>query len=95
VPDHTLARLGRNEASAKAWNCKKLAVPLHFGLYNFVRQNHTLGTTPSGSRRPWKEGWSLEQVVEMTEAYSGRRKEEIRLGAVANRRQAAIGVGSD
>ena|SRR5438876_5490586 len=47
----------------------KLAVALHFGVYNFVRQHHSLGTTPAVAAGLDEKPWSLEQVVEMTEAY--------------------------
>jgi len=47
----------------------KLAVALHFGVYNFVRQHHTLGTTPAVAAGLEEKPWSLEQVVEMTEDY--------------------------
>ena len=47
----------------------KLAVALHFGVYNFVRQHHTLGTTPAVAAGLEENRWSLEKVVEMTEAY--------------------------
>jgi hypothetical protein len=46
----------------------KFAVGLHFGFYNFVRQHHTLGTTPAVAAGLEEKPWSLEQVVEMTEA---------------------------
>src|SRR5262249_4034010 len=47
----------------------KLAVALHFGIYNLVRKHHTLGTTPEVAAGLEEKPWSLEQVVEMTEAY--------------------------
>jgi IS1 family transposase len=53
----------------------KLAVALHFGVYNFVRVHSTLGTTPAVAAGVEFERWTLEQVVEMTAAYM-RRKEE-------------------
>jgi IS1 family transposase len=55
----------------------KLAVALHFGVYNFVRLHKTLGTTPAVAAGIELERWSLEQVVEMTAAYL-RRKEDAR-----------------
>lgn len=48
-------------------NC--LAVALHFGMYNFVRRHHTLKTTPAVAAGIEEKPWSLERVVEMTEAY--------------------------
>jgi IS1 transposase len=32
---------------SKSLEMHKLAVTLHFGVYNFVRQHHSLGTTPA------------------------------------------------
>lgn len=51
----------------------KLAVALHFGVYNFVRQHHTLGTTPAVASGLEEKPWSLEQVVEMTTNYMLRK----------------------
>jgi len=53
----------------------KLAVALHFGVYNFVRVHSTLGTTPAVAAGVELERWSLEQVVEMTADY-WRQKED-------------------
>jgi len=53
----------------------KLAVALHFGVYNFVRKHKTLGTTPAVAAGVELEPWSLERVVEMTENYL-RNKED-------------------
>jgi IS1 family transposase len=53
----------------------KLAVALHFGVYNFVRIHKTLGTTPAVAAGVEYERWSLEQVVEMSAAY-WRQKED-------------------
>jgi hypothetical protein len=47
----------------------KLAVALHFGVYNFVRRHKTLGTAPAVAAGLEEKPWSLERVVEMTEAY--------------------------
>ena len=47
----------------------KLAVALHFGVYNFVRKHHTLGTTPAVAAGLEEQAWSLERVVDMTEGY--------------------------
>lgn len=53
----------------------KLAVALHFGVYNFVRKHKTLGTTPAVAAGIELEPWSLERVVEMTADYL-RNKED-------------------
>src|SRR5206468_7038505 len=47
----------------------RLAVALHFGVYNFVRIHKTLGTTPAVAAGVEFERWSLEQVLEMTADY--------------------------
>ena len=51
----------------------KLAVVLHFGVYNFVRHHHTLATTPAVAAGLEEKPWSLEQVVEMTADYMRRK----------------------
>lgn len=53
----------------------KLAVALHFGVYNFLRVHDTLATTPAVAAGVELERWTLEQVVEMTADYM-RRKED-------------------
>ena len=52
----------------------RLAVTLHFGVYNFVRHHHTLGTTPAVAAGLEEKPWSLERVVEMTEAHCLRKR---------------------
>ena len=47
----------------------KHAVAIHFGVYNFVRKHHTLGTTPAVAAGLEENAWDLEQVVEMTQEY--------------------------
>jgi hypothetical protein len=58
---------------SKSLEMHKLAVALHFGVYNFVRKHHTLGTTPAVAAGLEEKPWSLEQVVEMTAAYWQRK----------------------
>src|SRR5438552_5307081 len=58
----------------------KAGVALHFGVYNFVRRHHTLGTTPAVAAGLEDKRWGLERVVEMTEEYL-RRKEEAKFEA--------------
>jgi len=55
----------------------KLAVALHFGVYNFVRKHSTLKTTPAVAAGLEEKPWSLERAVEMTAEYC-RRKEDAR-----------------
>lgn len=59
---------------SKSLEMHKLAVALQFGVYNFVRQHHTLGTTPAVAAGLEEKPWSLERVVEMTEAYWLRKR---------------------
>jgi len=54
---------------SKSLEMHKLAVALHFGIYNFVREHHSLGTTPAVATGLEEKPWSLAHVVEMTEAY--------------------------
>ena len=54
----------------------KLAVAIHFGVYNFVRKHHTLGTTPAVAAGLEEKSWDLEDVVEMTEAYWLTKQED-------------------
>ena len=60
---------------SKSLAMHKLAVAIHFGVYNFVRRHHTLGTTPAVAAGLEEKRWSLEQVVEMTEAYWLKKSE--------------------
>jgi hypothetical protein len=53
---------------SKSLEMHKLAVALHFGVYNFVRKHHSLGTTPAVAAALEEKSWRFEQVVEMTEA---------------------------
>lgn len=39
----------------------KHAVALHFGVYNFVRKHHSLGTTPAVAAGLEEKAWGLEQ----------------------------------
>ena len=55
----------------------KLAVALHFGVYNFVRKHSTLKTTPAVAAGLEEKPWSLERAVEMTAEYC-RREEDAR-----------------
>jgi hypothetical protein len=50
-------------------------VALHFGIYNLVRQDHSLGTTPAVAAGLEEKPWSLGKVVEMTEAYWRKRRD--------------------
>jgi hypothetical protein len=51
----------------------KLEVALHFGVYNFVRRHHSIGTTPAVAAGLEENPWSLEQIVEMTADYMRRK----------------------
>jgi hypothetical protein len=60
---------------SKGLEMHKSAVALHFSVYNFVRQHHTLGTTPAVAAGLEEKPWNLEQVVEMTADYMRRKRE--------------------
>src|SRR6476660_2001176 len=65
-----LKRFGRKTLGySKDLDTHKLAVALHFGVYNFVRKHHSLGTTPAVAAGLEEKPWSLEEVAEMTEDY--------------------------
>ena len=65
-----LARFTRKTlAYSKDLEMHKAAVNLHFGIYNLVRKHTTLGTTPAVAAGIEENRWTLERVVEMTEAY--------------------------
>jgi hypothetical protein len=67
---HELKRFERKGLGySKSLEMHKLAVALYFGVYNFVRKHYTLGTTPAVAAGLEEKPWSLEKVVEMTEAY--------------------------
>lgn len=53
----------------------KRAVALYFGVYNLVRKNKALGTTPAVAAGVEESRWTLEMVVDMVDAYM-RRKED-------------------
>src|SRR5436305_8500410 len=59
---------------SKSVEMHKLAMALQFGVYNFVRKHHSLGTTPAVAAGLEEKPWSLERVVEMTEAYWLRKR---------------------
>ncbi|PYL75864.1 MAG: hypothetical protein DMF26_07350 [Verrucomicrobia bacterium] len=59
---------------SKSLEMHKLAVALQFGVYNFVRKHHSLGTTPAVAAGLEEKPWSLEHVVEMTEGYWLRKR---------------------
>jgi len=73
--DATNISCRRSAASSysKDLETHKHAVALHFGVYNFVRQHHTLGTTPAVAAGLEEKPWSLERVVEMTADYMRQR----------------------
>src|SRR5205814_4046780 len=52
---------------SKSLEMHKLALALHFGIYNFVRKHHTLGTTPAVAAGLEEKPWSLERVIEVTQ----------------------------
>ena len=66
----------------------KLAVARHSGVYNFVRKHARLETTTAGAAGLEQTRWSLERVVEMTEAY-WQPKHEAAMAAKAAAQRAA------
>jgi IS1 family transposase len=60
---------------SKNLDMHKLSTSIQLGVYNFVRQHYTLGTTPAVAAGIEEKPWSLEQVVEMTQAYWLTKKE--------------------
>src|SRR5438445_2808861 len=65
-----LKRFGRKTLGySKSLEMHKLAVALHFGVYNFVRKHHSLGVTPAVAAGLEEKAWGLERVVDMTAAY--------------------------
>ena len=61
----------------------KLAVALHFGVYNFVRKHSTLKTTPAVAAAVELEPWDLERVVEMTAEYTRGKEDAVFAAAFA------------
>jgi IS1 family transposase len=54
----------------------KLAIALHFGIYNFCRKHKSLGgQTPAQAAGVEEERWTLERVIEMTDAYFAKKEE--------------------
>jgi IS1 family transposase len=70
----------------------KKAVALLFGVYNFVRKHHTLGTTPAVAAGIETSRWSLERVVDMTEAYWQPKLAKIKVEKTKARRIAEDAV---
>ena len=70
----------------------KLAVSLHFGIYNLVRKHHTLGTTPAVAAGVEQEAWGLEDVIEsdgsLLEAYWKPKYEAAKAAQMAAKRAA-------
>lgn len=76
-----VARFGRlTLAHSKKLSMHKAAVSMHLGLYNLVRRHQTLGTTPAAAAGVELKRWTLEDVVELVDAYV-RRKEDAKFEA--------------
>jgi IS1 family transposase len=71
---------------SKDLDMHKAATALYFGTYNFVRKHKTLGTTPAVAAGLEESRWTLEQVVEMTDAYWKPRYEAQKAANAAARR---------
>jgi hypothetical protein len=70
----------------------QISTALLFGVYNFVRRHHNLGTTPAVAAGIEESRWSLEHVVEMTQAYWQPKIAEAKAEKAAARRLAGDAV---
>lgn len=73
-PRTSSASFARPKSASKDLETHKHAVALHFGVYNFVRKHHTLGTTPAVAAGIEEKAWGLERVVDMTADYMANKK---------------------
>lgn len=70
----------------------KLATALVLGVYNLVRKHSSLGTTPAVAAGIEEKPWTLEKVVEMTEAYWLPKYEEEKQAKAYSKREAEDAV---
>jgi IS1 family transposase len=56
-------------AYSKDWGNHALMASIHIFVYNLVRKHETIKTTPAMALGATDHRWTLEHVVEMTEAY--------------------------
>ena len=66
----------------------KLATALVLGVYNLVRKHKTIGTTPAVAAGIEEKPWTMEMVVEMTEAYWKPKQEAAKAAKAAAKRLA-------
>lgn len=76
-----IARFTRQTlAYSKKLSMHKAAVSMHLGVYNLCRKHTTLGTTPAVAAGVEEKPWTIEMVVDLTEAYV-RRMEDAKFEA--------------
>jgi IS1 family transposase len=52
------------------------AISLHFMYYNFCRVHSTIKTTPAAAANLTDRVWSLEDIIQMTDAYWAKEKQQ-------------------
>ena len=62
-------------AYSKSWDNHALTASIHIFVYNLVRRHETLKRTPAQALGIVQERWTLENVVEMTNAYNSKKEE--------------------
>lgn len=76
-----IARFSRQTlAYSKKLSMHKAAISMHLGIYNLCRKHSTLGTTPAVAAGLEEKPWTINQVVDLTEAYV-RRMEDAKFEA--------------
>lgn len=71
-----VARFARQTlAYSKKLNMHTAAISMHLGIYNLCRKHTTLGTTPAVAAGLEEKPWTLEQVVDLTDAYVRRMED--------------------
>jgi hypothetical protein len=60
-------------AYSKKWDNHALTASVHIFIYNLVRKHETTRTTPAVALGIVDRRWTLEDVVEMTDAYLKRQ----------------------
>lgn len=72
-----VARFGRQTlAYSKKLSMHRAAIAMHLGIYNLCRKHTTLGTTPAVAAGIEERPWTIEMVVDLTDAYTRRMEDE-------------------
>lgn len=80
-------------AYSKSLRMHRLAVSLHFGLYNLCRKHTSLeGKTPAQAAKVETKRWTLEDVVVLTEAYWKPKREFEQAAKALKKREAEDAV---